>query len=329
MLPKVSIILPTFNRAKFLPKAVQSIKQQSFQDWELIIIDDGSEDETLDLLPEITQGIDERVRLISQKNQGPGAARNAGIRIARGELIAFFDSDDTWEKYHLSHCVREFEVNPEVDWLYASFRRIGLSEGDIIESDEFHRGGVAAPFLKLRADIRGDLAIIDDDQILECMIVHGLGVSLRASVVKRNVFETIEFPKFRIGEDQALWIRVISSGFRFGYLRGIQATAYVHSTNTSNAANQRSTDRTVANLRELSAALESLLDLRLTYREKSCLKRRIAELNFWGIGYAYASAGAYAKAVEFMKRGIRLWPLNLRFRKTLVVTRLRRRMRKQ
>ena len=322
--PKVSIILPTFNRARFLPKAIESIERQTFQDWELIIVDDGSDDETLDLLPQITQEVAGRVKVISQINQGPGEARNAGIRAARGELIAFFDSDDTWEEAHLSRCVEQFEMTSEVDWVYASFRRIGLPERRVIEADEFHRGGVAAPFLDLKVVAKGDLAIITDNRALECMIVHGLGVSLRASVVKRTVFDKVEFPRFRIGEDQALWVRAISSGIRFGYVRDVHATAYVHDENTSNAASGKSIERSVAVLRELKAALESLQDLPFTRRESNCLIRRIADLNFWGIGYAYARAGAYSDAIEFMWRGIRLRPMSPVFWKTYAVTMMRR-----
>ena len=324
MSPRVSIILPTFNRAGFLPRAIESIERQTFRDWELIIVDDGSSDETLELLPTITREIAGRVNLIRQTNQGPGAARNAGIRLARGKLVAFFDSDDTWEEFHLIRCIEKFDINPELDWVYASFRRVGMSDGRIIEADEFHRGGVAAPFLELRADVTGDLAVISDSRILECMIVHGLGVSLRTSVVKRRVFEKHEFPSFRIGEDQALWVRVISSGFRFGYIRDIHATAFVHTTNISNAASKNSIEKSSSVLKELRAALESLRDLPLTRREMTCLNCRIADLNFWGIGYPYAIAGAYANALEFMRRGIALRPMHIMYWKTYVVTMMRR-----
>lgn len=324
MSPKVSIILPTFNRAAFLPKAIESIERQSYQDWELIVVDDGSDDETLELLAKITQGVAGRVNVISQANRGPGAARNAGIRVSRGELIAFYDSDDTWENIHLSRCVEKFRLSSDVDWVYASFRRVALPEGRIIEADEFRRGGVDAPFLELKADFIGDLAILSDRRTLECMIVHGLGVSLRTSVVRRAVFDKVNFPEFRIGEDQILWVRAISSGFRFGYIQNIHATAYVHATNTSNAANQSSTERTVFVLKELKAALESLRDLPLTRREMNCLNRRIADLNFWGIGYAYADSGRFADAIDFMREGIQLRPMKISFLKTYIVTVMRK-----
>jgi glycosyltransferase involved in cell wall biosynthesis len=322
--PIVSIVLPTFNRAKFLPKAIESIARQSFLDWELIIVDDGSDDETLELLPTITQGMSGRVNVISQINQGPGAARNVGIRAARGDLIAFFDSDDVWEYFHLSRCVEKLERNPELDWVYGNFRRIGMPNGTVIEADEFCRGGVAAPFLKLKVETKGNLAILDDSRTLECMIVHGLGVSLRASVVRRKLFDKVEFPKFRIGEDQALWVRAIASGFRFGYVRDIHATAYEHATNTSNAANQKSREKSISVLKELKAALESLRDIPLTRREMSCLNRRIADLDFWGIGYAYAGTGAFSSALQFMREGIALCPMNAAFWKTYVVTMMKR-----
>ena len=88
--PEVSIILPTYNRADTIMRAIQSILDQTFQDWELFVIDDGSSDRTrqLDLV------VDRRINLIRQENQGVYAARNTGLRASSGRYIAFLDSDD-------------------------------------------------------------------------------------------------------------------------------------------------------------------------------------------------------------------------------------------
>ena len=89
----ISVIIPTYNRAKLLPRAVESVLNQTYQDIELIIVDDGSTDDTM----EWVRGIkDDRVRYAQLNHQGACAARNHGISIARGEYIAFQDSDDIW-----------------------------------------------------------------------------------------------------------------------------------------------------------------------------------------------------------------------------------------
>src|SRR6202000_2278953 len=96
-MPKVSIILPTYNRADTIMRAVRSVQAQTFQDWELIVVDDGSTDDTASLLA----GVETRMVLTRQPNRGFTEARNAGIRAARGPYIAFLDSDDEFMPHHL------------------------------------------------------------------------------------------------------------------------------------------------------------------------------------------------------------------------------------
>lgn len=94
--PQVSIIMPAYNAAAFISKAVDSVKNQTFADWELLIVNDGSVDNTLQLAQDFASE-DQRIRVISQQNQGVSAARNAGLDQAKGVYIAFIDSDDYYE----------------------------------------------------------------------------------------------------------------------------------------------------------------------------------------------------------------------------------------
>jgi glycosyltransferase involved in cell wall biosynthesis len=94
--PRVSIILPTFNRAEVIENALQSVLRQTFASWELIVVDDGSTDSTEQLIDH-WRARDGRVRLVSQAKAGVSAARNKGIELARGEYIAFLDSDNAWK----------------------------------------------------------------------------------------------------------------------------------------------------------------------------------------------------------------------------------------
>src|SRR5436305_3864507 len=94
--PAVSILLPTYNRAKCLPQEFASIRSQPFTDCELIVVDDGSTDNTRELVEELTRGWPQPVRYHRQENQGAYGARNTGLDLATGECVAFFDSDDVW-----------------------------------------------------------------------------------------------------------------------------------------------------------------------------------------------------------------------------------------
>jgi glycosyltransferase involved in cell wall biosynthesis len=100
LMPRVSIIIPSYNSLKYLPETLQSVLEQDFQDFEVIVIDDGSTDGTEAWFAANIS--DSRLRLITQPNQGPSIARNTGIAVAQGEYIAFLDSDDLWHPSKLS-----------------------------------------------------------------------------------------------------------------------------------------------------------------------------------------------------------------------------------
>jgi len=112
-MPKVSIILPTFNRADTIMRAIRSVQAQSFQDWELVVVDDGSTDNTAALLA----GIDARITLIRQENRGFTEARNTGIRAGSGDYFAFLDSDDEFMPHHLELCVAFLETFKEEQFI--------------------------------------------------------------------------------------------------------------------------------------------------------------------------------------------------------------------
>ena len=107
--PRVSVIMPTFNRAHCLERAIDSVLDQTFRDYELIVVDDGSTDHTADLLKRYGDSL----KSIHQQNRGVSAARNTGIRAARGELIALLDSDDCWLPTKLERQVDFFETHPQ------------------------------------------------------------------------------------------------------------------------------------------------------------------------------------------------------------------------
>jgi glycosyltransferase involved in cell wall biosynthesis len=103
--PSVSIVIPTYNRAHCVARAVESILAQTFRDFEVIVVDDGSEDDTAEVLAKFG----DRIHLIRQENRGVSGARNAGIRAARGKWVAFLDSDDEWHPTKLERQVESLE----------------------------------------------------------------------------------------------------------------------------------------------------------------------------------------------------------------------------
>ena len=107
--PRVSVIIPTYNRSWSLSEAIESVLSQTFQHMELIVVDDGSTDET----PALLSRYGDHLRVLRQPNRGVSAARNAGIQAARGNLIALLDSDDSWQPDKLARQVAFFAAHPE------------------------------------------------------------------------------------------------------------------------------------------------------------------------------------------------------------------------
>jgi glycosyltransferase involved in cell wall biosynthesis len=116
MLPSVSVVIPLYNKGPYIARALTSVLTQTFQDFEVIVVDDGSTDDGA----EVVRGFDDpRIRLIQQENQGVSAARNRGIEAARAELVAFLDADDEWMAGHLETIIR-LRRNASEAGLYAT-----------------------------------------------------------------------------------------------------------------------------------------------------------------------------------------------------------------
>ena len=123
----VSIIVPTYNRGYCIQRTIDSVRAQSHENWELIIVDDGSTDNTAEVI-QSNYSQDKRVRYIFQANAGVSAARNAGIRAAYGDFVAFLDSDDVWRPWKLNVQLRCFEAFPEIGMVWTEFSAMDPSE---------------------------------------------------------------------------------------------------------------------------------------------------------------------------------------------------------
>jgi glycosyltransferase involved in cell wall biosynthesis len=114
--PRVSVVMPVYNVERYVTQAIQSVLGQSFADFELIIVDDGGADASLDICRSFA---DPRIRIISQRNRGLAGARNTGIMAARGAYVALLDSDDHWMREKLAVHVAHLDSNPDVGASYA------------------------------------------------------------------------------------------------------------------------------------------------------------------------------------------------------------------
>jgi GT2 family glycosyltransferase len=137
--PRVSAIVPAYNSVRYLPEAIDSVLAQTYRDFEIIVVDDGSTDGTQGVLARYG----DRIRVVRQSNQGSAAARNAGILAARGEFIAFLDADDLWLPQKLERQMRLFGERPEIGWVYSDYRE--FDESGLGTRSFFEREGLRHP----------------------------------------------------------------------------------------------------------------------------------------------------------------------------------------
>lgn len=191
MTPTVSVILPCCNRLHYLRQTVESVLAQTFTDWELIIADDGSEAATLAYLREV--GRHDKVRVLQRAHAGnPAAIRNAALRAARGELVAFIDSDDLWLPLKLERQVGALRADGACRWSYTAVRRIG-PDGAVLASDASR---CWTPYAG---------AIFEELLTLEAVVATPSVIAERALVEEAGGFDEEQ----RYFEEYDLWLRLI------------------------------------------------------------------------------------------------------------------------
>lgn len=120
MKPIVSAIIPNYNYARYVGEAVESALNQTYQPLEVILVDDGSSDNSL----EVIRGFGDRIRIVSQENAGVSAARNNGVRLAGGQLVAFLDADDIWHPQKIEKQVERFRQDSKLGLVHVGVREI-------------------------------------------------------------------------------------------------------------------------------------------------------------------------------------------------------------
>ncbi len=202
MRPLVSIVIPTYNTADYIPFTLESIDRQTFRDFETLVVDDGSTDGTREVLDPYR----ERIVYIHQRNSGRSEARNTGIRAARGKYVAFLDSDDLWTERKLERQVELMESRPDVDFLFGDKQRFS-NDGSLIIRSMFREKGYDADFF-------GDpfLVIEPYRKLLDAPYVPTGTV-----MMKKACFEaTGLFDPDIYAEDWEFWLRV-ALHHRFAY----------------------------------------------------------------------------------------------------------------
>jgi glycosyltransferase involved in cell wall biosynthesis len=294
---EVSVIVPSYNAEETIIQSINSVLRQPYKKIEIIIIDDGSEDKTGKMISEY--GFNHRVRYIKQKNKGPGAARNRGIKEANGEYICFLDADDEYLENSILDRLEVFNKYPELGMVFTDNRKeiINIQENTVYRKNDL----ADTRFLEKRASRYievndGDIYIFKKDIIYElilyCFIWTGT-VMTRSQVIKDvGLFDE----NLRIAEDHDLWLR-IAKNHAIGYRDKNTAIYRFHEKNI--------TKNVPLYIDSSIAVRKKYLDKKYNLPEdiKERLKKQLARYHF-NKGYYYFNTGELSAFRKEIKKSI-------------------------
>lgn len=210
--PQVSVIIPTYKRAHLLPRAILSVLNQTFEDFELLVVDDGSVDDTRQVVARF-QEQDLRVGYIWKESSGGAASpRNVGIRRARGEYIAFLDDDDEWMPEKIEKQVALFarSTKENLACVGCSFLNINVNNGRVAAVHAPGRGNILRKLLE------------------ECFLLPSVALLKREVFNEVGLFDENTVP----AEDQDMWIR-LAQKYHFDFVNEPLCKRYIHGENIS------------------------------------------------------------------------------------------------
>jgi glycosyltransferase involved in cell wall biosynthesis len=275
----VSVVIPAHNYAHYLPQTLRSVLAQTHPRFEIIVVDDGSTDDTRAV---VAAEHDPRVRYVWQENAGLSAARNAGIRASRHAMIAFLDADDLWEPELLATIVAQFgRLSPDFGLVATNMSRIDAE-------------GTPMPPPKRVWDSDREFTVRDF-----CIRNRPLSSSV---VVRREVFAAIgDFDTtLRSSEDRDLWIRATAQGFRFWFIHQRLCRIRRHRGNMSaHASRMRDNSRAVL-VRAWQRGVVPRWDLRFWGKVFAVHYQQVATTHF--------EAGRKLRALGYLTESWLHWP---------------------
>ncbi|MGH9844744.1 MAG: glycosyltransferase [Blastocatellia bacterium] len=293
--PLVSIIIPTYNRQRWIGECLEAIQRQTYRNFEAIVVDDGSTDGTVEWLRSQPQYSFVRIH-VQERNGGASTARNTGVQMAAGDLITFIDSDDMLEADHLETAVKAFAQYPNLGLFCCDAVMIG-PEGEVLHNGRtWHEVNGEIKSYPVKTGLRG----LED--------VFRFSNSFPGFTLRRDVFETVGrldqsiFPL----DDYDLALRVAGGGYEVYYCHRPLAQYRDHGGNSSGAGNQIEVG--VKKLRTLELALERYPRLR---ESRPVVSRRLGEVMV-ELAVSHQRAGNYHAAAGVLLKALLTDPSQLR-----------------
>lgn len=207
---KYSFIIPVYNAGKKLKKGFESIINQTYDNWELICVDDGSTDDTATIIKGYSKD-NEKIKYVYQENSGPGMARNTGIKICNGDYVCFMDADDYIEKDYLMSVDKKMQDN-EFDVLFLDLL-LEKENGKVYQNIKFEKFSQKS-----------------SDELVKLLVSNKLPWGAYNKVVKKKIIKKCEFSRLAVGEEILFTFDVIYNSKTFGSLNKA-VYHYVHNEN--------------------------------------------------------------------------------------------------
>lgn len=274
----ITVIIPTYNRKQYLEQAIKSALSQTAKPAEIIVIDDGSTDGTEELLKNNYQTI----RYFKQNNKGPAAARNLGLRMARGQLIAFLDDDDIWPPYKLEKQLNFLESCQHIDFVFGLYRNSDSKTPEIL-NPEAYKYFQSHP-------CNADRAF--EYLIPACIILTSTVLLKKECIKKIGLFNT----HLKCAEDFEYWLR-FAHMTQIGFIDDILVERRIHQQNIVHDVELR-----------LKSHLEVLETIPRLYQNLNRNHRAILTANLrktcYQLGSYYFKEKRYPEAHQFLRRAL-------------------------
>lgn len=296
---KVSVIIPTYNRAKFIAKAVRSVQSQNYDNIEILIVDDGSDDHTQAVIVALQKEMPNIIYCHNEKSKGPSGARNTGISKATGDYITFLDSDDIWLNNHLNEGLEILNQNPTIDVLFGNYSIFNLKY-DRHLFDWFDQKKILHTLksIQLSPTVR-----ILDDNLFKALIQENF-FALGSSIIKKSIIAGILFDEsIKYSEDRDFAINLFKqANASFAFREDPVFIAYIHESNFYSIKNN-------SNRMQIAEAHIYLFNKYLkTYdlssTERRILNKRLAK-KFSFLSYLYGKNNEYHNALSCMYKSFK------------------------
>lgn len=310
----VSIIVPIFNRSHYLEQLINTVVSQTYGNWELLVVDDASTDTTKSDLLKLSETESRLIVLDNKYSKGPSGARNTGLDFARGEYIAYLDSDDEWINEHLTTAVYYLEKYQCIDVLSANPLRKNRSTGEVFKYDEIQLSDV--DYKKYE-----ECYIFDAKQVFNLQLFKR-AITTQAIVGRSKLLKEVRWNEsLNAAEDNMHNLCLSYKADGVGHLQQYHVIYWAHDDNITNCSGGHSPERMEKVEKSFVRFWEAVLtDFQLNKTQKEFVLENLKNSLAWGVAYnSLLPQRKYTEAKKILRRALSITPFDQSILKTYFI----------